>query len=104
MGHNVISIGDSSHEMDATRDVLWSLDGNSLPWCKTIRFATRPTLAQLGQQLQTLKARLEHILNHEGDLALSMASSIVGSDHLECVEDDTDGCPQGSAPRQHASV
>jgi hypothetical protein len=54
---NVICLGDSQFEHDAVKDLLWGMTeelSSVAPACKTVRFMTDPSLAELGLQLGCL--------------------------------------------------
>jgi hypothetical protein len=70
---NVMCVGDSIFEHEAIKDVLWcSETAGEVPWCKTIKFMEDPNVQQLMDQLHVVAASAEKVINHNGDLDLSM--------------------------------
>lgn len=73
---NVLSVGDSFSERDATRALLCSRAG-LLPqaqFCKTLKLMSEPSLKALSDQLRHLAAHLELFVSHKGDLDLLIDS------------------------------
>jgi hypothetical protein len=85
---NVVSIGDSTIERDAIKDLLWSSEElKECPHCKTLKFVEDPTLEQLGNELQVAGRALNQVLYHPEDLDFSFDSPESISDKkfsLEC--------------------
>mmetsp|Transcript_19056 Transcript_19056/g.44494 ORF Transcript_19056/g.44494 Transcript_19056/m.44494 type:complete len:463 (-) Transcript_19056:23-1411(-) len=92
---HVISIGDSTAEQTAVKEVLWSWDDFSslsstvAPLCKTVKFIDEPSIDQLGAEMELLIAWLPRMAAFSKDFDFSM--------------DDEDGL-QGSAEQLSPTV
>lgn len=75
---NVLSVGDSTAEQKALKDVLWSPQASQLPraehLCKTVKFTEEPTVGELSRELRLTAAMLPDILAHHKDIDLAMAN------------------------------
>lgn len=65
----VISIGDSNIEIDATTDAI-----EKIPWCicKTVKLSEQPSINILKCQLQLLSTVLDSVIQHDKELVLEM--------------------------------
>jgi len=69
---NVISIGDSAHE----REALFRATELMTACCtKSFKFAERPEVEQLVKEHELISGCLKHIVNHDGNLDLSIKCS-----------------------------
>mmetsp|Transcript_56568 Transcript_56568/g.127167 ORF Transcript_56568/g.127167 Transcript_56568/m.127167 type:complete len:412 (+) Transcript_56568:144-1379(+) len=85
---HVISIGDSTAEQNAVKDVLWAWDGLvAPPLCKTVKLINEPTIDQLGAELELLSAWLPRMaaFYKDFDFCMDDEDSLHGS--AECLSD-----------------
>jgi len=78
---NVLSVGDSPHEREALQRV--TLQGpvtrqKRLCRTKTIKFKVRPTPSELVAQLIALYHHLEHVINHDEHLDITLKCNCAG--------------------------
>lgn len=81
---NILSVGDSMAEREAARKAAASLEkkacraGEPMPWCKTIKFQTDPSLKMLSLELRSLLCNLDRFLalDHDLDLIFEQQDSI----------------------------
>jgi len=81
---NILSVGDSMAEREAARKASAGLEkkacraGEPMPWCKTIKFQTDPSLKMLSLELRALLCNLDRFLalDHELDLIFEQQDSI----------------------------
>jgi len=72
---NIISIGDSIVERDAIKELLWSLEQESTPRCKTVKLMEEPSIEQLGAELVLLQTWMQSMVKHEDDFDIIMDAS-----------------------------
>lgn len=70
---HVISVGDSPTEQEAIKDVLWSLDEDSL--CKTVKLMSEPSVEHLSEELQVLSSWFYRMVTTDHDFDISMESA-----------------------------
>eukprot|EP00747_Dinoflagellata_sp_TGD_P132505 gnl/TRDRNA2_/TRDRNA2_175087_c2_seq1.p1 gnl/TRDRNA2_/TRDRNA2_175087_c2~~gnl/TRDRNA2_/TRDRNA2_175087_c2_seq1.p1 ORF type:complete len:316 (+),score=58.68 gnl/TRDRNA2_/TRDRNA2_175087_c2_seq1:62-1009(+) len=87
---NVLSIGDSVHEQDAVKEVLWTDSAHSPPIremvpprCKTVKLMDNPSLEDLGLELQCLSSWLQSMLAHEDDFDYTMSAAVLKAANSE---------------------
>ena len=77
---NVISIGDSTAERDAIKEIMWFPACAGLPslehLCKTIKLAEDPTLEELGGQLRSLSSWLPKMVDCLVDADIDLAAEV----------------------------
>merc|ERR1711972_850456 len=71
---NIISIGDSTIERDALKELLWSheQDSDSLTPCKTVKLMEEPSCEQLTAELLLLRLWLPAMVLHREDFDVTM--------------------------------
>lgn len=70
---HVLSIGDSSVELQAIKEVLWSSDEDSL--CKTVKLMSDPPVQHLTDELQVITSWICQMVSYDQDFDLSMESA-----------------------------
>ncbi|CAJ1456140.1 unnamed protein product, partial [Effrenium voratum] len=81
---NLLSIGDSMAEREAARKASAALEkkaskaGEPLPYCKTVKLQTDPSLKMLTLELQAMLSNMDRLLamNHDLDLIFEQQDSI----------------------------
>ncbi|CAJ1367678.1 unnamed protein product [Effrenium voratum] len=90
---NLLSIGDSMAEREAARKASAALEkkaskaGEPLPYCKTVKLQTDPSLKMLTLELQAMLSNMDRLLamNHDLDLIFEQQDSIEDIEELgEC--------------------
>lgn len=70
---NIISLGDSYVEREAIRAVTKDV---AATYCKSVKFAERPSMEQLRRQIELVTNCFPHIHDHFGDLDLQLTVTI----------------------------
>merc|ERR1712194_14662 len=82
---NIIVVGDAPYEHEALRcvvqDSTWSPD---TCFSKSLKFVHRPRAAELAFQLRTLRASLDGIVAHNGNLEKNFPRRLEGSMAQSC--------------------
>jgi len=73
---NVTSIGDSSVEQHALKELLKEHSRNTL--CKTVKLAGEPTLERLTCQLESLVPHFSRVVSHSKDFDWTSSSLLIG--------------------------
>eukprot|EP00928_Gymnodinium_smaydae_P082114 TRINITY_DN65526_c0_g1_i1.p1 TRINITY_DN65526_c0_g1~~TRINITY_DN65526_c0_g1_i1.p1 ORF type:complete len:412 (+),score=50.13 TRINITY_DN65526_c0_g1_i1:88-1323(+) len=79
---NVISVGDSIVEREASKELMWSY-GHSENLCKTVKLIDDPSLDLLTMQLQILSSWLPQLVKYEDDLDISFDENSSMADIME---------------------
>jgi hypothetical protein len=79
---NFISIGDSTIERDAFREITV---GNDEVFSKSVKLLEQPTTEQLRLQLKMLKVHIHDIVNHNGSIDQMVAIHKNAADHTAIV-------------------
>lgn len=88
---NIISLGDSYVEREAIRAVTKDV---AATYCKSVKFAERPSMEQLRRQIELVTNCFPHIHDHFGDLDLQLTVTINNPADGNAVN-----APQASAPQ-----
>jgi len=75
---NILSIGDSTVEHDAIKDVVWSREGHNL--CKSVLLMNKPSIDMLNNELRILCSVIGKMVAYEDDFDFTMDNG--NTDHL----------------------
>jgi len=70
-GLNLLSVGDSTIEEEAVKELMWSDDADD-GICKVVKFMEEPTLELLSMELQILQSSLVRLTSYGEDLTINM--------------------------------
>jgi hypothetical protein len=101
---NIISLGDSHVEREAVRAVTRFVPTT---FCKSVKFAERPSMEVLMRQLGLIKNCLSYIFNHKGDLDLQLTITVSPSTSQESqkIQEPTrPDTPRPEEPTEHVCV